>query len=86
LRQASFRVQRSADAPTQLKVWAHKVTPEGYTEGIAGLLHVRQGEVTKRFDLKLSKGQVVLQVASGAAYQVDITLAEGSDTPPGELF
>jgi hypothetical protein len=42
--------------------------------------------VTKRFDLKLSKGQVVLQVASGAAYQVDITLAEGSDTPPGELF
>jgi predicted transcriptional regulator len=85
LRQASFRVQRSADAPTQLKVWAHKVTPEGYTEGIAGLLHVRQGEVTKRFDLKLSKGQVVLQVASGA-FQVDITLAEGSDTPPGELF
>jgi hypothetical protein len=81
LRQASFRVQRSADAPTQLKVWAHKVTPED----IAGILHVRQGEVTKRFDLKLSKGQVVLQVASGAC-QVDITLAEGSDTPPGELF
>jgi peptidyl-tRNA hydrolase len=41
--------------------------------------------VTKRFDLKLSKGQVVLQVAPGAC-QVDITLAEGSDTPPGELF
>jgi hypothetical protein len=85
LRQASFRVQRSADAITQLKVWAHKVTPEGYPEGIAGLLHVHQGEVTKRFDLKLLKGQVVLQVASGAC-QVDITLAEGSDTPPGELF
>jgi hypothetical protein len=85
LRQASFRIQRSAAATNQLKVWAHKVTPEGYTEGIAGLLHVRQGEVTKRFDLKLSKGQVVLQVAPGDC-QVDITLAEGSDTPPGELF
>jgi hypothetical protein len=66
-------------------VWAHKVTPEGYPESIAVLLHVRQGEVTKRFDLKLSKGQVLLQVTSGAC-QVDITLAEGSDTPPEKLF
>jgi hypothetical protein len=85
LRQVSFRADPSEGATTQLKVWAHTVTPEGYSEGIAGLLHVRQGVVTKRFDLKLSKGQVVLQGASGAC-QVDITLAEGSDTPPGELF
>jgi hypothetical protein len=85
LRQATFRLGRDVDttATTQLKVWGHKVTPEGDSEGIAGLLHVRQGEETKRFDLKLSKGQVVLPVAPGAC-QVDITLAEASDMRPGD--
>jgi hypothetical protein len=82
LRQASFRAQRSAGATTQLKVWAHKVTPEGDSESIAGLLLVRRGDETKRFDLKLSKGQVVLPVAPGTC-QVDITLAEASETRPG---
>jgi hypothetical protein len=85
LRQATFRPKRDVDttATTQLKVWGHKVTPEGDSEGIAGLLRVRQGKETKRFDLKLSKGQVVLPVALGAC-QVDITLAEASDMRPGD--
>jgi amino acid permease len=81
--QATFRPEESA--ATQLKVWAHKVTPEGDSEGIAGSLHVRQGDKTEEFDLKLSKGQVVLQVAPGTC-QVDITLAEASDTRPGDSF
>jgi hypothetical protein len=85
LRQASFRAELSAGATTQLKVWAHKVTPEGDSEGIAGLLLVRRGDETRRFDLKLSKGQVVLPVAPGTC-QVDITLAEASETQPGEFF
>ena len=83
LRQATFRPE--ASAATQLKVWAHKVTPEGDSEGIAGSLRVRQGEKTKEFDLKVSKGQVVLPVAPGTC-QVDITLAEASDTRPGGSF
>jgi hypothetical protein len=85
LRQATFRLGRDVDTTvtTQLKVWGHKVTPEGDSEGITGLLHVRQGEETKRFDLKLSKGQVVLPVAPGAC-QIDITLAEASDMWPGD--
>ena len=85
LRQATFGLKRDVNTTvtTQLKVWGHKVTPEGDSEGIAGLLHVRQGKETKRFDLKLSKGQVVLPVALGAC-QVDITLAEASDMRPGD--
>ena len=83
LRQVTFRPE--ASSATQLKVWAHKVTPEGDSEGIAGSLRVRQGEKTKEFDLKVSKGQVVLPVAPGTC-QVDITLAEASDTRPGDSF
>jgi uncharacterized membrane protein len=83
LRQATFRPEISA--ATQLKVWAHKITSEGDSEGIAGSLRVRQVDKTKDFDLKLSKGQVILPVAPGTC-QVDITLAEASDTRPGDSF
>ena len=84
LRQATFRPVRN-NAGAQLKVWAHKVTPERDSEGIAGLLYVRQGDETRQFDLKLSKGQVMLPVAPGTC-QVDIVLAETSDMRPGDSF
>jgi hypothetical protein len=48
-------------------------------------VRVRQGEKTEEFDLKLSKGQVVLPVAPDAC-QVDITLAEASDARLGDYF
>jgi hypothetical protein len=83
LRQATFRPE--ASAATQLKVWAHKVTSEGDSEGIAGSLRVRQGDKTNEFDLKLSKGQVILPVAPGTC-QVDITLAEASDARLGDYL
>jgi hypothetical protein len=83
LRRATFWPEISA--ATQLKVWVHKITSEGDSEGIAGTLRVRQGDKTTEFDLKLSKGQVVLPVAPGTC-QVDITLAEASDTRPGDYF
>jgi amino acid permease len=84
LRQATFWTEQN-NVGAQLKVWAHKVTPEGDSEGIAGLLHVRQGDETRQFDLKLSKGQVMLPVAPGTC-QVDIVLAETSDMRPGDSF
>jgi Tryptophan/tyrosine permease family len=85
LRQATFGPGKNAGATTaQLKVWAHKVTPEGDSEGIAGLLYVHQDGETRQFDLKLSKGQVVLPVAPGAC-QVDITLAETTDMRPEDF-
>ncbi|MGH3146849.1 MAG: hypothetical protein ACRDTR_13720, partial [Rubrobacter sp.] len=85
LRQATFRPGENTGATTQLKVWAHKVTPEGDSESIAGVLHVRQGDETREFDLKLSKGQVVLPVAPGAC-QVEITPAHSNDARPGNSF
>ncbi len=66
-------------------MWAHKVTPEGDSEGIAGLLHVRQNDETRLFDLKLSKGQVMLPVASNTC-KVDIMLSEASDMRSGDSF
>jgi hypothetical protein len=84
LRQATFRLGRN-NVGAQLKVWAHKVTSEGDSESIAGLLHVRQGDETRQFDLKLSKGQVMLPVASGTC-KVDIMLSEASDMRSGDSF
>ena len=84
LRQATFRLGQN-NVGAQLKVWAHKVTPEGDSEGIAGLLHVRQNDETRLFDLKLSKGQVMLPVASGTC-KVDIMLSDPSDMRSGDSF
>lgn len=75
LRRASFRTERGAGA---LKVWAHRITPEGNSEGLAGLLRVSQGDETRQFDLKLSNGQVVVPMVPGAC-QVDITFS-GADS------
>ena len=84
LRRATFWPERGGNA-TSLKVWAHRVTPEGDSEGLAGLVHVRQGGETKQFDLKLSRGQVELPVASGDC-EVEITLSEADDAKPGGSF
>ncbi|MGH3145008.1 MAG: hypothetical protein ACRDTR_04315 [Rubrobacter sp.] len=80
LQQATFSPEGNASG--QLKVWAHKVTPEGDSEGMAGLLRVRQGDETRQFDLKLSKGQVMLPLAH-SDYQVDISLAGSGDARSG---
>ena len=78
LRRAIFRPKRGESA-TALKMWVHRITPEGNSEGMAGLLSVRQGNETRQFDLKLSNGQVVLPVSPGE-YQVEITLSETNET------
>lgn len=77
---ATFQPQGNTTG--QLKVWAHKVTPEGDSEGMDGLLRVRQGDEVRQFDLKLSKGQVVLPVDAGDL-RVDVSTTEADDTPSG---
>ena len=47
----------------EVKVWAHRVTPEGASEALAIIADVRCGEDTRRFDLKLSNGQAVVPVS-----------------------
>ena len=59
----------------ELKVWAHKVTPDGNSQGLPALVEFRYGSETKQFDLQLSGGQVVLPVA-GEECRIRITLPE----------
>ena len=76
LRYAIFQV--SAPQSQELKVWAHKVTPEGDSGGLPALLEVRCGDETKRFDLQLSGGQVLMPI-TGQACRLEITLREPSN-------
>jgi len=61
----------------ELKVWAHRVTPEGDSEGLSALLRVhcggdKVGGAHKEFDLKLLGGQVVLPL-TGQTCRLEIT-------------
>jgi hypothetical protein len=60
-------------------VWAHKITPEGDSEGLPALLEVHCGDEKKDFDLKLSGGQVVLPLEDQAC-RLAITLPESRRT------
>lgn len=73
LRSATFRLP--AAQAKELKVWAHRVTPEGDSEGLPALVEIHSGSDISRFDLKLSGGQVVLPVTSGECW-LRITLPE----------
>ena len=75
LRYAIF--QLPAGQAQELKVWAHRVMPEGDSEGLPALLEVHCGSETTRFDLKLSGGQVLLPLTSEAC-RLEITLPESS--------
>ncbi|MBL7182938.1 MAG: hypothetical protein ISS50_00645 [Anaerolineae bacterium] len=75
LRHATFRLP--ASQAQELKVWAHRVTPEGDSESLPALAEVRCGSETTRFDLKLSGGQIVLPLTSEAC-RLEITFPEVS--------
>jgi len=75
LRRATF--QLPATPARELKVWAHKITPEGDSTGLPALLEVHCGDETTRFDLKLSGGQALLPL-TGEACRLEITLPEPS--------
>jgi hypothetical protein len=64
--------------PRQLKVRVHMVTPEGDSEAIDASMTVQTGGETKRFDIKLAKGQVLLPLTD-PNYRVDIELAKMRD-------
>ncbi len=72
LRSCTFAVPATGAA--ELKVWAHRVTPAGESEGLPATIEVRDGDVTRRFDLGLTAGQIVLPF-SGGACEVTISLS-----------
>jgi len=72
-------------APTraqELKVWAHRITPDGDSEALPVRLDVECGAETKRFDLRLSGGQVVLPIADEAC-TVEVVLQNDSPNTSG---
>ena len=75
LRRATFQLPTTSSR--ELKVWAHKVTPEGDSEGLPALLEVHCGDESARFDLRLSNGQALLPLTSDEC-RLEITLAEQS--------
>jgi amino acid permease len=72
LRGAEFRLP--VERVRELKVWAHRVTPEGSSEGLAGVVEVECGGATRQFPLGPSGGKLLLPVA-GESCRVWITLA-----------
>ena len=64
-------------AAGELKVWAHKITPERDSEGIPARVDVHLDQETRHFDLALSCGQVTLALPGGSC-RVEITLARRS--------
>jgi hypothetical protein len=52
----------------ELKVWAHRVTAEGNSEGLSALLEVERGGERRQFDLKSARGQVSLPVGADACW------------------
>jgi amino acid permease len=84
LRHAIFEPEfadRAGGNPRELKVRIHRVTPEGDSEAIGGSILTQTGGQTRRFDIKLANGQVVLPVTD-AACRVDIALADTRDGKP----
>jgi amino acid permease/predicted transcriptional regulator len=78
LRHAVFEpgfADRARGTPRELKVRVHRVTPEGDSEAIGGSMTVETGGETKRFDMKLAKGQLILPMTDTAC-RVDIELTE----------
>jgi amino acid permease len=75
LRCATF--QLPATEARELKVWAHKVTPEESFQGLPALLNVRCGNQEQEFDLGQSDGQMVLPL-TGEACRLEVTLPEVS--------
>jgi amino acid permease len=69
------RFQLPVTQAQELKVWAHKITPERDSEGLPARLEVECGREKQEFDLKLTGGQVVLPLA-GEKCRLEIALPE----------
>jgi hypothetical protein len=87
LRRAVFE-PRFADStravPRGLKIWVHRVTPEGDSEPISGAVTVQTVRETKRFDLELARGLLTLPVTD-AFCRVEVELTQARAAPPADL-
>jgi hypothetical protein len=77
LRRATFQTGGTG----VLKVWAHRVTPEGNSVALPRLVNMRWGGETRRFGLRLSDREIVLSTTERTC-QVDITFSQIDDQDP----
>ena len=75
LRSVVFRLSR-AGAP-ELKVWTHKVSPDGSSAALPVRLRVQSDEETQDLDLEVLGGQVVLPVKSDSPTTITMVNKEG---------
>jgi hypothetical protein len=64
----------------ELKVWTHRVTPDGISEPLPAVVEIRGEGQMKRFDLKLSGGQVVVPLTGGGC-RIEMAFPE-NELPP----
>jgi amino acid permease len=78
LRRVVFQLRRDREPlPEQVKVWVHRVTPEGESESLPATARVAAGGRVEAADLSLSRGEAVFPVA-GAELEVEIALRESA--------
>ena len=78
LRRVVFKLRRAQEpSPDQLKVWVHRVTPEGESESLPATARVSNGKPAEAADLSLSRGEAVFPFAD-AEPEVEITLRESA--------
>ena len=59
-----IRVELPSAGATQLKVWAHAISPEGLSETLPVLATIRDGDATRELDIGRSGGQMVVPITS----------------------
>jgi PAS domain S-box-containing protein len=80
LRRASFEPssgEAAAEGCAELKVWAHRITLDGESEGLAGRVLVEPDDGGERLELPLLRGQILLPLA-GVPRRLDIVPDETS--------
>jgi amino acid permease len=60
----------------ELKVWTHRLTPEGVSEGVGAKLNMSQGSAVLGTEYPMPDGQIVVPF-DGEAARLSITLARG---------
>jgi hypothetical protein len=61
----------------ELKVWAHRLTAEGSSTGVAAVADIQNGQQQQHVELDVAGGQIVVP-ASGEPIDVTISLVEGT--------
>jgi hypothetical protein len=76
----SIEFQLPAIAARELRIWSHRVTPDGDSESLPARLHVRSGDSSHEYDLGLHGGEIVMPY-TGKPVKIQIVL-EDPDAEP----